>query len=1060
MVFDQTIRQLLSLFPRGATDNQLIWRLSAAGIQLSASELLSGLGDLANRGEVIRDPQGRWQVSRPQAGRRDGSPVRQEVPAVTGGISADILLAVDATWYPPRRSEDELPLSLAESTASLPDWRSLLGYYAATQRKDPRGKIEAFADRHGSVWQLLQLSGTWWKEASIRISTERLPGPLVEALSRRKLSSPAIGWPVSVFPSSQGPLFIPALILPVECRIEGREIILEIDDPRPALNPAWVREVCGVTPWKLQDIPEELFVEGEDNTIGGISGRLRHSFATIGGMTLKPGELASFISIKGTGLRNAAALFLPEDSSFTRAVAEDLEQIRSWQPDGLSNTALAAVLADASLPSGPQDQINVLPLGEQKTMTDHQLGAAEAALEQVLTVIQGPPGSGKSEVIFTLLLSAVIAGKSVLFSARNHQAVDEVERRLKAVIPDHPVLTRARDAEGERDVSFLDALNELAQADTITAAKHAELEEIAGTLLTRSAELHDRRRKRRDEIVSHLTLSELIERRELLHKPGRSAVANSRPAGLLTRLLAVLRRLAKGADAVSRPLPENASLPQVDSRIADLRLHLHRLRETGCSPEPDDAEHVDLARDVKAFLPRLADHLTRPTSEERDQISARTKELAFTNVKSAKRMSKDDGQIVLRRRPIWAVSTLSVPSRVPLVPGLFDYVIFDETSQSDIASALPLLARARKAVIVGDPMQLNFVRPLGIGAEHALMDAAGLPKDGRSRYAQSVNSLFDFCSTRPAARRFLLADQFRSAPAIVDYLNADFYGDQLIGRRWDEQFNPPKDYRPGLAWEDVTGSETRQDGRPVNKAEAEQIATLLKTFAGESGFKGSVGVISPFNAQVAEIQRVVHSRLTEPERDRLSLRISTIDKFQGGEADVILLSIVMAANSQPSTRNFLNTERRRLNVAVSRARALCIIVGDLSHAMTCAIPHMRFLASRASRPWSPPRPKQFDSSWERRLHTAMKARGLDPEPQYQLGTRYLDFALFRGKTKLDVEVDGVRWHTDASGNRKTADRLRDMEVMSRGFKVLRFWVHQLADDMEGCLDHIERELER
>ncbi|WP_315813849.1 AAA domain-containing protein [Bradyrhizobium sp. SZCCHNR2028] len=1056
-MFDQTIRQLLSLFPRGATDNQLIWRLSASGMRLSASELLSSLGDLAHRGEIIRDSQGRWQVPRPRTGGKNGAPVREPGAA---GDAAEALFAVDTTCSPLRRPPDDLALPPSDGTGSLPDWQSLLGYYAATQRRDPRGKIETFADLHGAAWQLLQLSGRWWAEASIRVSTERLPGPLVQALSKRNLSSPAIGWPVSVFPSPQGPKFVPALILPVDFRIEGRDVVLDIDDARPALNSAWVREVCRVTRWKLQDVPEQLFVEGEDNTIDGISGRLRHSFATIGGMTLRPAELASFISIKGTGLRNAAALFLPEDGSFTRAVAEDLEQICSWPAERLANTALAAVLSEAVIPATPQDSIDVLPFGENRALTDHQLEAADAALQRGLTVIQGPPGSGKSEVIFTLLLSAVLAGKSVLFSARNHQAIDEVEHRLKAVILDHPLLTRARDAEGERDVSFLDALNGLAHADTTTEAKHRELDETAGSLLIRAAELHDRRRKRREEIDAHLLLSELIERRDLLRKPGEPSVANGRPVGLLTRLRALLRRWLKGADAVSRPLPDNASLRQINRRIADLRLHVQELRGAFGSLEPDDAEHSGLARDLKALLPTIADHLTRPTADERARISERTRELDFTNVKSAKRMSADDAQMVLRRRPIWAVSTLSVPSRVPLVPGLFDYVIFDETSQSDIASAIPLLARARRGVIVGDPMQLNFVRPLGTGTEHALMDAARLPKEGRWRYAQSVNSLFDFCSTRPATKRCLLADQFRSAPAIVDYLNADFYGGQLIGRRWNEQFHPPKDYRPGLAWVDVTGSETRPDGRPVNKAEAEQIARLLKTFAEESGFEGSVGVISPFNAQVEEIQRAVRSVLREPDRDRLALRISTIDKFQGGEADIILLSLVMAANSQPSTRTFLHSERRRLNVAVSRARALCIVVGDLAHATTSTIPHIRFLASRASRPWSPPRPKQFDSSWERRLHTAMTARGLEPYPQYQLGTRYLDFALFRGQIRLDVEVDGVRWHTDASGNRKTADRLRDIEVMSRGFKVLRFWVHQLADDMEGCLDHIERELGR
>ena len=143
---------------------------------------------------------------------------------------------------------------------------------------------------------------------------------------------------------------------------------------------------------------------------------------------------------------------------------------------------------------------------------------------------------------------------------------------------------------------------------------------------------------------------------------------------------------------------------------------------------------------------------------------------------------------------------------------------------------------------------------------------------------------------------------------------------------------------------------------------------------------------------------------------------------------------------------------------VSRARALCIVVGDLSHAKTCRIRHIEFLANRASMPWSPPRPQQYESDWERRLATAMRERGLKPLPQYPVGTRYLDFAIDPDGKKIDIEVDGRRWHTDASGNRKVADRLRDIELEGRGWTVLRFWVHELANNMEICLDRIEQAL--
>jgi very-short-patch-repair endonuclease len=90
----------------------------------------------------------------------------------------------------------------------------------------------------------------------------------------------------------------------------------------------------------------------------------------------------------------------------------------------------------------------------------------------------------------------------------------------------------------------------------------------------------------------------------------------------------------------------------------------------------------------------------------------------------------------------------------------------------------------------------------------------------------------------------------------------------------------------------------------------------------------------------------------------------------------------------------------------------------------------------------------------------MQARGLNPIPQYPVGSRYLDFALDPEGVKLDVEVDGRRWHEGPDGGRKVADRLRDAELMARGWKVARFWVHELDQNMEACLERIEYELGR
>lgn len=183
---------------------------------------------------------------------------------------------------------------------------------------------------------------------------------------------------------------------------------------------------------------------------------------------------------------------------------------------------------------------------------------------------------------------------------------------------------------------------------------------------------------------------------------------------------------------------------------------------------------------MRATLQSGARRRTTPSRAEATALLDRLKELGFNSRTRNPVLTAEDARQVLRHRPAWAISTLSVASRVPLVPGLFNYVIFDEASQCDIASALPLLSRAQSAVVLGDPMQLGFIPQLSSRQEHALMDEAGLGRSGRHLVAQSNNSLFEFARQRGSASWHFLADQFRSTPEIVAYLNDEFYEGRLL----------------------------------------------------------------------------------------------------------------------------------------------------------------------------------------------------------------------------------------------------------------------------------------
>lgn len=1047
-MISQFIRGVLELSPRGSTSEQILWRLRNAGQRPDAPEIMSALISLVDQGEVVHrlgrwhmrvlNPQSEAPVSRPPAGLTDSNMTLQAVRAL-----------IRATT--PEASLEELEVPDGE-TSALPPWEALLGYYAATQRQDPRGRIAEFPDRHQQAWQLFCGRGRWWRDAELRISTSLLPRSFPEALTHRRVETAAIGWPVSVFQSAEGVRLVPGFILPVSWALEHDELVVKLDGLRPTPNPEWMRAICARTNWSEALLIEQLFPEGEADDLGAVSERLRHAVSTLGAGVLRPADLATELSLAGEGVRNAAALFLPDDNTFTRGVADDLEALRGWDSAQRRGTALAALLE----PETVEASASIDPVLATGPLTDSQTTAAEAAMNGSVTLIQGPPGTGKSEIVLTLIVSALFSGRSVLFAARNHQAIDEVETRLAELVPDSPLLVRGRDASGERNTSFFDALGDIATGETRPAAEDDTLDALRQAALLAAQRSGETRRQDWERTRLHIALSDLTERASAIRGHLSSGAAPAH-ASLLRRLLAWLRRLLRrNIGDLAAPLPDLTPLAEVEARMADLRRALAAAEPVPVAvidPETERAQQ----REVADLLRRLVPSITCPDEPMRLALAERESELAFEQIRSARYLSPEDAHAIVRHRPIWAVSTLSVPARIPLIPGLFDYVIFDEASQCDIASALPLMARARRAVIVGDPQQLAFIPGLGRGAEHALMDAAALPRKGRARLAQSRNSLFAFVQLRPSAQRIFLADQFRSAPQIVDYLGGEFYDGRLKWRRDAADFRPPNGYKPGLSWEDVQGRTSREDGGNINAREAERIIALLDQLAKDASFKGSVGVIAPFNAQVALIQRNAQAKLTKTDHDRLSLRIGTVDRWQGGEADVILFSLVLAPGAQQSARTFVRRERRRINVAISRARALCIVVGDLAYSQGCDIPHITYLARRANESWSPPRPP-FDSLWERRLDTAMRGRGLKPIPQYPVGSRYLDFAIDPDGIKLDVEVDGRRWHEGPDGGRKVADRLRDAELTARGWRVIRFWVHELEQDTEGCLERIEREL--
>ena len=1041
-MYGTALRRLLEMYPAGASKDQILWRMKSSGLRVDASGLLQSFSELSANGEVDVTAGGRWQLSRyakvPGLGiSTDRRSVLNDekrliaVPLTCGSRPADIL-------------EDEEVPEVGPAARGSMDlvryWKPLMNYYAATQRSDPRGKISQFTERHGTAFQLITTVGDWWSGRPLSVALTSLPDEFREALVRRKESTCAIGYPLTIIEGASGHECFPALLLAAERQIIDDRLILSVAESDPVINPDWLKEVTRRTRWNEQDLVDVMLPEDESRDIDAVTRRMRNALAKFGGGGLAPGRLDETITLERDGLRNAAAIFLAVDRSYTQGTAADLEVMAELPEAARQGTALAALLGGAEESDA---KTKAVPLIQLQDLTERQFDAACDILSAPLSVVQGPPGTGKSDVIVSVIASAIAAGQSVLFASKNHQALDEVEQRLASFCGEVPVLVRGRDGDGERNTNFLAELKSLALTEP---AHFREINRVPVLQIAAQAEGLKRRRKLRAEL--ELQMAAILDR---LSKIETTNVHPPLP-WYMRWISLLLGRFDKLSTVVTKANTDSL-------RTAADKLH-RKLSTMDPMPGAADFPPHDEAHKA-ALVESLRELFTRRTildPPSRTQLQSTISELEFSDTKPHPRnVTDEDARLLLRHRPVWLISSLSVPSRVPLVPGLFDLLIMDEASQCDIASSLPLFHRAKRAAVVGDPLQLGFIPGLSVRQEHALMDHAGLPRVGRAAIAQSKRSLFEFADSRPVARTHFLADQFRSAGDIVDYLNEGFYANRLRARRSDDQLTVVPGHRPGIDWVDVKGKTQRIEDANVNDAEAKEIARRIVELASDTKFTGSIGALTPFVGQVNRIITELDTLKGADWRKSRSIKIATIDKFQGGEADVVYFSLVVTAGAPIGAVSFLQKERRRFNVAISRAKAVCIVVGDLDAAKASNIPHLRRLAWHTTRPQSDIS-HEMDSRWEEILFGALKNRGRDPSPQYEIGRRRLDFALFAGDVKLDVEVDGRAFHTDPDGQRKTSDLLRDKEMIARGWKVRRFWVSELERNMEKCLDLIDADL--
>ena len=429
---------------------------------------------------------------------------------------------------------------------------------------------------------------------------------------------------------------------------------------------------------------------------------------------------------------------------------------------------------------------------------------------------------------------------------------------------------------------------------------------------------------------------------------------------------------------------------------------------------------------------------------------------------AAKQTLRKQAPTVLQAFPVWAVTSLSVGSRLPFSPGMFDLAVLDEASQSDIPSAIPVLYRAKRVAVIGDPLQLTHTSKLSPAKDSLLRRNLGLSGVEDLRFAYTQNSLYELCAGTRGAETVFLNETYRSAVEIADYSSHLFYGGKLQVATDIKGLNPPSGIEPGIHWTNIEGEIQSAGGSGCHcPQEVETLLWIARNLLEECHFKGTLGIVTPFRQQANRIQDAFYEGGVDYQTLlRSKLHVDTAHGFQGDERDVVLFSLCAGPNMPMSSRAFLRETGNLFNVAVSRARAVLHVVGNKAWAERCGIPHIERLtlsrnvasAKPAQGIWSP-----HESPWEKVLFEALRDAGLNPLPQFPVRNRRLDMALIREgapQLKLDIEVDGD-CHRNPDGSRKQDDFWRDIQLQGLGWKVARFWTYQLREDLPGCVQRIK-----
>ncbi|MGO1050869.1 AAA domain-containing protein [Crossiella sp. CA198] len=556
-----------------------------------------------------------------------------------------------------------------------------------------------------------------------------------------------------------------------------------------------------------------------------------------------------------------------------------------------------------------------------------QRQAVEHGLTRSVSVIEGPPGTGKTETILNLIANIItVEGKTVGVVSAGNTAVDNVRDKLTELGFGHVIANLGRREKRAEFFAGQAERNTQVSALMQQVPPTPDLERLA-TLDRRLRQLQAAERTRaelRQELAAyqlelrhfeqHLQQADLPELTDLpllRRSAGRilDYLAESelehlgaRP-GLLRRITRYFRYGSlRGLDPGDTSVVLRLQRAYYDKRIAELTAEQERIETTLRRADFDQLvrEHQTLSlQALRADLGRRYRSRARTTYQEDTYRRAGT----FSGFAAD--------------YPVLLSTCHSL--RASIAAGvLLDYLIIDEASQVNLLVAALAMSACRNLVVVGDQKQLAPIAPAAAAEleppdpiydcrEHNLLSALGQLHGDRLPHT-------------------LLREHYRCDPAIIGFCNKKFYDEQLI------PYTSSGSDRPLLVVPTAEGTHMRRPDRGgrFNQREVDVIALEVVRDHCLGVADSEIGVTTPYRLQAERVSGALLGSVAD-----------TVHKFQGRQKPVIVLSTVLDETASGRSGLPFVDDPRMINVAVSRAIRRFILVTN--HAMMPTSRHIRDL---------------------------------------------------------------------------------------------------------------------